>query len=342
MSYIRDRLIQAAVTLYLIQTITFFMTVLMPGGPVEALRQDMMENPRSYGLSRPPSMEEINAAIEQRINVDPGRTPVEQYVDFMANIIIDQNLGTSIVVEPGVPVWELIVNAAPWTIFLSLVGLIYGFVVGIILGTIMAYYEGTKFDSSLTVLMVVDSAVPYYVVAIFLLFFAAFQLGWFPTGGRYNPDLTPGLNPAWVRSVFYYATLPILSFVLTGFGGSALGMRANAIRLLGSDPVRHAELRGLTTYKIAVGYLGRNAILPIWTSVVISLGGLIGGSVILEFIFQYPGMGLLMFEAATLIDYPLLMGTFFLTATLFIIGTLLADFTYPLIDPRADVKEDQT
>jgi len=338
MGYIRARLTQAVVTVWGVITLTYFLESLIPGGPIDFLRQDMRENPAKYQLPRNPSDEEITETIEEIVKIPPDAPLHQQYVEYLYNLLIDGNFGNSYIIAAGVDVLTLILDRAPWTIFLSVIGLIYGLLLGILLGTLMAYYEGTKFDIGMTVSMIIDSAIPYYAAAIFLLFFLAFQLGWFPTGGRMNPDTTPGLNWPWISGVFYHAALPSLSFIVTGFGGGALGMRANAIRLLGSEYIHNARLRGLSQYRIAIAHLGRNAVLPMYTSVITGLGGLLGGAVILEQIFAYPGMGLLMLDAATMRDFPVLMGAVVITTALFVLGTLIVDFTYPLIDPRADVK----
>jgi len=324
--------------MWAIVTLAFFLNKSMPGGPVEYLMNDIYANPNLYGLPENPSDRQVAEVIEALVKVPPDRPIWEAYLIYLRNVFLRLDLGESIIVAAGVPVSELILLRAPWTIFLSTIGLLYGLVVGIILGSIMAYYEGTKFDIGMTFAMIVDSGIPYYVAAIFLLYIFGFQLQWFPTGGKSNPSTTPGLNWPWISSVFYHAALPALSFIITGFGGRSLGMRANSIRLLGSEYIRNAHLRGLSTYRISVTYLARNAILPIWTSLVIGLGALLGGAVIMERIFQYAGMGLLIFDAAVSRDFPLLMGNFIIITALFIIGTILADFTYPLIDPRADVK----
>lgn len=338
MSYIRNRLIQAFVTLFSVVTLGFFLQKLMPGGPIDALKQDIRTNPGDYGLPPSPTAEQVNEVVAALVEIEPDQPLHVAYVDYMYSVFVQFDLGTSIVVANNVPVIELVLGRAPWTIFISTIGLLYGLIAGIVLGSLMAYYEGTKFDIGMTVSMILDRAVPYYVAAIALLYVFGFQLGWFPTGGRVNPDATAGLNWPYVSSIFYYAALPALATIITGFGGSALSLRANSIRLLGDEYLRVAQLRGLSRYRIATQYMARNAILPIYTTLVISLGTLLGGSVILEQIFQYPGMGLLMFDAAVLRDFPLLMGVFVITSLLFILGTLIADFTYALIDPRADVK----
>lgn len=337
MSYIRDRLIQAGVTFYLIVSISFVLQKMLPGGPVDFLQTDIRQNPRRYGLSQNPTDEEVRELITQLVSIPPDQPLHEAYIDYLYQIFIEFDLGTSIVTFNGVPVADLILMRAPWTILISILGILYGLVASIVFGSLMAYYEGSKFDVGLTVSMIVDSAIPYYAAALVLLFGFGFQLGWFPTGGRVNPDATAGVNWPYVSSIIYHATLPALSFIVTGFGGAALELRANAIRVLGDDFLHVAELRGLSRYRISVAYLTRNAILPMYTSIVIGLGSIIGGSVLIEAIFQYPGMGLLLFDAAQARDFPLLMGGVLVTAGLFILGTLLADFTYKLVDPRADV-----
>lgn len=336
MSYLRNRIIQAVVTFYVTVTLAFFFNRLLPGGPVESLQADISQNPQRFGLPEDATVEQINAVVESYLNMPPDKPLHEAYLDYLYSVFIQLDLGNSIVVEPGADVLTLILARAPWTILLSSVGFIYGLVVGILLGSFMAYYEGTKFDIGATVAMILNGAVPYYVAAIILLYFFGFQLGWFPTSGRVDPSLTPGINAEYITSVLHHASLPALSFIVTGFGGSALGLRANSIRLLGEDWIKVARLRGLSTYRISTTYLARNAILPMYTGIVIGLGGLLGGSVIMEEIFAYPGMGLLLFDAVILADYTVLMGVFVITTSLFVLGTLIADFTYALIDPRAE------
>lgn len=336
MSYLRNRLIQAFVTFYVTVTIAFFTNRLMPGGPVETMREEIASNPQQYGLPRNPTQQQINSVLESYLNLPPDQPLHVAYVDYLVNVFIHFDLGESIAVTPNADVMALILARAPWTILLSSVGFIYGLVVGILLGSLMAYYEGTKFDIGMTISMVLNGAVPYYVAAIILLYFFGFQFGMFPTGGRADPTTTPGINPEYILGVFKHATLPALSFIITGFGGSALGLRANSIRLLGSDWLKVARLRGLSTYRISTAYLARNAILPMYTGIVIGLGTLLGGSIIMEEIFAYKGMGLLMYEAVLMRDYPVLMGTFVIITGMFILGTLIADFTYALIDPRAE------
>jgi peptide/nickel transport system permease protein len=337
MSYLRNRLLQAVVTLFGVVTLGFFLLRMMPGDAESYLRQNVRRNPESFGLPPNPTPQQVDRVVTEYLNMPEDAPLWQEYITFVANAA-GGDLGQSIIVEPGVSNMQLILEVAPWTIFLSSVSLVYGLVVGILLGTVMAYYEGSKFDVGATVSVLVSGAIPYYVVAIVLLYFLGFVLGWFPTGGRFDPDTTPGMNLPFIIGVLDHATLPVLSFIITGLGGGALAMRANSIRIMGADYIRVAELRGLSTYTITTRYLGRNAILPMYTTILLGLGALLSGSVIIEAIFAYEGMGLLMFEAVIKRDFPLLTAAMIITSFLFILGTLLADFTYALIDPRAEQK----
>jgi len=322
--------------MYSIVTLGFLFIRLMPGGPVDYLVGQIRAEPQQFGLPNQPTPEQIMEVLNQQLALPPDRPIWEQYIIYMRDVFLEGQLGRSIIVEPGAQNLTLILEAAPWTVFLSSIGLVYSLVAGIVLGSVMAYYEGTKFDVGMTVSMLLTGAIPYYAFAIVMLFFLAYNLGWFPTGGRVNSRTTAGFNLPYILGVLHHAALPALTGILLGFGGNALGIRANSIRLLGSDHIRVARLRGLSTYTISTRYLARNAILPMYTGIVIGIGGLLGGSVITEEIFSYPGMGLLMFEATVARDFPLLTSSLIITTFLFVLGTLIADFTYSLVDPRAE------
>lgn len=335
MGYLRNRILQAIITVYAIITLGFVFIRLIPGGPVDYLLGEILANPGAYGLPPKPTTAQINEVLQNQLRVPPDVPIWQAYIAYFDGIL-HGNFGQSLIVNPGTPTLEIIAKAAPWTIFISSVGLVYGLVASIVFGSVMAYYEGSKFDVGVTVSVLATSAIPYYVFAILLLYFFAYNLGWFPTGGRFDTSTTPGFNYPFVVGVFYHAALPILSTILLSFSGGALGLRANAIRLLGSDYIRVARLRGLSTYTISTRYLARNAILPMYTGIVVGLGGLLGGSVILEEIFSYRGLGLVMYKATIQRDFPLLTTALIITTILFVIGTLLADFTYALVDPRAE------
>jgi peptide/nickel transport system permease protein len=337
MGYLRKRLVQSLFTVYAVITLGFVLVRLMPGGPADYVRAQLRQNPELLGASSggQPSPEQVARYMEIYMNMNPDKPLWEAYIDYLLNVVTG-NLGTSIFVESGVPVAQLLAERAPWTLFLSSIGLFYGFAIGIILGSLMAYYEGTKFDVGMTVSMILDGAIPYYVVAIGLLYFLSYQMGLFPTGGRMPPGTEPGLNLPFILGVFEHGALPVASFVLTGFGGSALAMRANSIRLIGSDYIQFAEERGLSPYHISTRHIARNAILPMYTSLMIGIGFVLGGSVIVEEIFAYPGMGLLIYTATVSRDYPVIMGVLTVSVIMFVTALLIADLTYSMIDPRAE------
>jgi peptide/nickel transport system permease protein len=229
----------------------------------------------------------------------------------------------------------IIVDSLPWTLFVIVVALFISYVVAILLGAFMAYYQGSRFDSVGSVLSIFFNSIPYYVVAVIALWFLSYQQGIFPTGGRVNDTYQAAFSVKYVGSILRHATLPILSFALTTFGIRALAMRGNSIRVLGEGYLRVARLRGLPKRRIGVMYVARNAILPMYTEIMISIGFLLGGSIILEQLFRYPGIGYYMFQAIQTRDYPLMMGCFMVIILMVITGVLIADLTYGKLDPRA-------
>lgn len=292
-----------------------------------------MRNRGSDGVS----IAEINSLTEAYTNYDPSTPVYVQYFDYVTNIL-QGDLGQSMSF-PGQSVSDLIIKAAPWTIFLLTVSILLTFAIGIVLGAVMAYREGTRFDTGSTVLSMFLNSVPYYVAAIFLVYLLSIQLSIFPQSGNYAIGLEPGLTPIFISDVLYHATLPVASLVLTGFGGTAITMRGNSIQEIGEDYIRVAHLRGVPGRRIAVRYVGRNALLPMYTNLMISVGFMFGGSVILEEIFAYPGLGSYLLQAIHARDYPLMMGIFLVITAAVLLCILIADLTYGMIDPRVSEGE---
>lgn len=341
MRYFVKRIGQAIVTIFAATTLTFALYRLMPGGPVDTLYQDMLDGDRDFaagGAVRDP--EEVAHLIEIHTGINPHQPVHVAYYEYMRGVILYQDFGIS--TEYGMPVFELLFMVMPWSIFVSVYGLLIGFAVTITLGAVMAYKEGSKFDKALTVVVVILDSIPYYVAAVVFLAVFAFQLGWFPRGGRVYSDAEAGFNLYFMLGVIHHGALPILSGMIIGFGSGALGMRANSIRVMGSDYLRVARLRGLKDSRIAIRYVGRNAVLPLYTIFMISLASIFSSSVIMERIFTYPGVGWYTFDALINRDYPLLMGAFLFFTFITVICILVADLTYGLIDPRANVDEKET
>lgn len=324
--YVLTRTAQAAFSIWAAITIAFALVRLMPGSPVDALKSQLQQaNPAL-------SDEEVNRMVEAYISVQPDQPLYIQYIEYMTNILLG-DLGTTQIGNQ--PVIEIVTYAVPWTLFFTTISLFLIYLIGLSLGSAIAYVEGSKHDQIMSTISIIVSAVPYYILAALMIWFLAHEWGLFPYSGRVNTELEPGIYYTYIHSVFYHATLPILSLVVTGFGIVALAMRGNCIQVLGDDFVRVSQLRGIPTLSIAINYVGRNAVLPLYTSMMIAIGTIFGGAIILEEMFVYPGMGYYMFRAIVSRDYPLLMGTFLFIVTGVIIAVYIADLTYGLIDPRA-------
>jgi peptide/nickel transport system permease protein len=256
----------------------------------------------------------------------------KQYLQYIGNAL-HGDLGNSIT-NPGVSVVSIIAGALPWTVFVISVALIISFVMGLILGTIMAAFPKGWLAKSLTAITSFTSAIPNYLVAIVLLYFFADQHAWFPLDGAYTTGLHPGLNWPFIQSALDHAVLPIASYVMVSFGGWALIMKGSVVTTLGADYVRAAESWGLSGRRVTQSYIGRNSMLPMVTNLALSIGFLFGGSVFVEEFFNYPGIGYYLINAINSRDYSLMMGCFILITVAVIFANLVVDLMYPLIDPR--------
>lgn len=324
------RIGQAIFTIWAVITLTFIFIRVMPGNPLGALRLKLIRQ----GMS--PS--QVNALIEKRLTIDPTQPIPLAYVDYVFSFL-QGNLGQSMYYDR--PVINVLAEAIPWTVFVLGWAVFISYTLAIVIGATMGYFEGGKFDVFMSGLAVVLGSIPFYVFAILLLIFLSYRMGWFPTGGRYPTGTSPGLNIPFITGVIQHATLPILSYVVIS-GLRALGMRGNSIRVLGSDYLRVARLRGLPNLTITTQYVGRNAMLPMYTSFLISVGRMFGGSAVLEEVFTYRGLGYYMLHALYQRDYPLLMGAFSIMTIAVVLTLVFADMTYPWIDPRAGGGSDES
>ncbi|ELZ05540.1 ABC transporter permease [Natrialba asiatica] len=334
--YYLERTLQAVITVVSVMTLAFFLLRLMPGNPADAYRAELIQNNPQL------SQADIDHRVEQKLNVLPDAPLHEQYINYVAGLL-QGDLGESI--NEGVPVSEIISEALPWTIFTMSLALLLSFAIGISFGAIMAYKEGSYFDNGLSVLSIFCNSIPNYIVGILSIWFLGYQLELFPTGGRYSTEMEPTvglLEPiqtlAFLGDALWHASLLILSYTVVAAGGWALRMRGNSIQVLGEEYLRVARLRGLSERRIATRYVGRNAVLPLYTALLIAIGFALGGSVILEQVFTYPGVGYYMIEGLEARDYPLMMGVFLVMTVAVVLGVYIADLTYGLIDPRAQTR----
>lgn len=327
MSYVLKRLAQSVFTVFVVISASFGLIRLLPGGPLAYLRSQAIQQ---SGSSL--SMSEINARIQAQTNIAVDEPIYVQYGQYMS-AMLQGDFGVS--TRFGDPVMSIIGPAIPWTVFLTATALFLAFTVGVSLGAFMAYKEGSRFDVASTGIGLVLNSTPGYVVALLFISYLGYRRNLFPTGGRYASELTVGFNLPFLTSVLYHGAMPIASMALVGFGGWALSMRGNSIRVLGEDYLRVARLRGLSTTRIASRYVARNAILPMYTGLMIAIGTVFGGAVIIENIFAYPGVGFYLIQGINARDYPLMMGGFIIITVAMVIGITVADLTYGWLDPRA-------
>jgi len=326
MHWVTKRIGRAILTVFLVVNLSFLAIRQLPGGPMDYLLAQLSQ--MSSGMDE----DRMEAIAETYLAVNPSESLQDQYVDYMV-ALLQGDFGRSIYYNE--PVASIYAKAIPWTLFVLILGTILTYGGGIVLGMLMAHHEGSRFDSSSSVISIVMNSIPYYILAILFAFVIGDLWGILPATGRYNTATTPGVNWPFIVGVIKHATLPIASLVLTGFGGWALAMRGNSISILGADYLRVARLRGIAENRIATRYIGWNAILPLYTSLMISLGFIFGGSVVLEQIFVYRGVGFYLFQGISARDYPLMMGGFIIITLAVICGLIIAELTYGFIDPRA-------
>jgi peptide/nickel transport system permease protein len=323
------RLGQGVFTILAVLTLSFVMIRMMPGNPMGA----MVENLRAQGIN-PVRAREL---VRIRLATDPTKPIVPAYFEYMVNFFQGE-LGYSTFYQ--MPVSQKLAEVMPWTLFVLSWGVFISFFTGMAVGALMAYWEGSKLDVGFTTFAILMGSIPFYVLAILMLIFTSYRWGWFPTGGKVRAGVDPGMNWPFIASMVRHATLPIMSYLVAS-GIASLGMRGNSIRVLGEDYLRVARLRGLSDVTISSQYVARNAVLPLYTTLLISIGEMFGGSVVLEQVFQYRGLGFTFYQALNQRDYALMMGGFALITIVTVFALLLADLTYGYIDPRARGGKDE-
>jgi len=324
-NYYVKRTAKAIVTIYIVITLSFGLTRMLPGDPASRIRGRLS----SIGYTQ----EQIQVVLSN-LGYNPDVPIHEKFVEYIIGLH-QGSLGSSIqVAGGGVPVTDIMATRLPWTILITVVSIVLFFAISITLGAIMAYREGSHFDTANSALAIFASGIPFFVMAILLVFIFGQILGWFPSGRRYSLSVNPGFNLAFLHSVIYHATLPIASIVISRYGVRALAMRGNSISILGKSYVEVAKLRGLPERVIALRYVGRNAVLPMYTGMLLSFGWVLGGTIVLEDVFNYKGLGWMLFQAYDYRDYPVLMGAFLVITLSLVIGIFLADLSYGFVDPR--------
>jgi peptide/nickel transport system permease protein len=255
---------------------------------------------------------------------------IVQFFTYIGNIF-KGNLGTSFSLYP-LSVNEVIGSAVVWTIALQLPSILVGWIIGNLLGAATAYRNGV-FDKTIFPLSLFVSSIPYQCLAIILLYFFGVNLRWFPIGGGYSRTLLPSLSWTFIVDVLHHYFLPFISLVLVTIGGQAIGMREMSIYELNTDYVTYCKMLGMKDKKIQK-YVFKNAVLPQITGLAISLGSMVGGALVTEIVFGYPGLGTWLFNGIRQLDYPLIQGSTLIIALMVLLANFIMDMVYGLIDPR--------
>jgi peptide/nickel transport system permease protein len=327
MAYLVKRIIIYLVTVFLAISFTFILFRLMPGNPIGMLIATM-EQQYSWKI---PGMEKIINEYKRMFNLEGDI--FSQYICFLKELILNRNLGPSLINFPK-PAQDLIMAALPWTILLLTLSTVVAWGLGTIIGSICGWRRGTKLDAYITSLALYMSQVPYYFVAIILALILCYILSIFPKGGAFSIASTPSLSLEFILDVIKHAFLPSMSIVLTSLFGWIISMRSLVIMVLGEDYLLFAEAKGLKRRRLFTRYVMKNCLLPQVTGLALSLGFVVSGSVIVESVFLYPGIGLLFSRALGLMDYNVITGCALLIIVSTLTANLLIDLLYPLIDPR--------
>ena len=307
--YLLKKIFKMIFTIWVVTTLIFVLIRLMPSNPVDRYIEEQMI---IYGIG----YEEATLRAQSLFSMELDEPILTQYISFLKDVV-HLDFGQSLL-SPGVDVMSIIAARLPWTLFTVGLGLLSSFIIGIVLGTLMAFKRDKWYEPLVSGFASFLSAIPDFLIAIFLLLiFGVFTFG---TGhtiipitslrGNYSMFVTPGWNMAFIKDVLLHGLLPILTYMFSQLGIWILLMKGSTTSTLNTDYVTIAKVRGLKSSTILTNYIGRNAMLPIVTEFAMRLGFIIGGSLIIEQLFVYQGIGLELLNATNGRDYPLMQGIF--------------------------------
>jgi peptide/nickel transport system permease protein len=302
-------------------TVDFLIPRVLPGNPVDAVLAHMQGQVMTKSTLR---------SLEVQFGTNTSASTWSQYTHYWSNII-HGNLGIS-TSNGMVPVTSVIRGALPWTLGLVGSATVLSFILGTLLGILVAWRRGSWLDSLLPATTFFQAA-PYFFLAFLAIDLFAIKLGWFPAGsGRSDLDF-PALNWTYISDVLDHAVLPALTIVVASAAGWIVGMRNVMVTTMDEDYVLIAQAKGLPKRRV-VWYAARNAILPSISSFSLAIGFIVSGALLTEIVFSYPGLGFILLTAVQEADYALLQGIFLVITMAVLVANLAADFVYVFLDPR--------
>ena len=311
-------------TLWAVVTLNFLIPRLQPGDPAEIMVKRM--------AGKDAALDQAQVEAMRAMLGTPTDSLWHQYLSYLGELI-HGNFGLSYTYYPF-PVTEVIAQAFWWTVVLVTIAQVLSFVGGVVLGAYAAWRRNSRFDSVVTLGSTFLGTLQPFWIGLLLLYVFGYSLGWFPTSGGYE-ESTPGFNFPFIQEAVSHSFLPAVALLIVTPIGWILGMRNTMIMNLGEDYIRLAKAKGLRDRDVALRYAARNALLPSVTGFALALGGVLGGAILVETVFDYPGLGRLMGEAVANKDYPLLQTLMLLTTTGVLVANLAADLLYGVLDPRA-------
>ncbi len=311
------------ITLVVAVVLNFMLPRLMPGDPVAAIAAQV-----SQGMTDRNAAQQIYADYVERFGLD--KSMPEQFFIWLGNVF-HGDLGVSFSMYPR-KVTDVLASSVAWTVCLQFPAIIVGWLIGNFLGAIAAYRKGIMDKGVMPAFMFISS-IPAFGIATILLFVFGIKMGIAPTSGGYGFDLIPSASLAFFKSILTHYQLPFWSIVLATIGGQAIGMRSMSIYELNADYVKYSRFLGIKNRKI-IRYVFRNAMLPQVTGLALSIGTMVGGALVAEIIFSYPGLGYTLINAIKGQDYPLISACTLIITLMVLVANLLLEIVYGLIDPR--------
>jgi len=321
MRYFLQRIAFYLFTLWAAITLNFFVPRLAPGDPVQSLIA------KRQGEISTQAIDSLYALFGLRKN----ESLWHQYVDYWDQII-HGNLGLSFTFFPA-PVSQIIGQALPWTVLLVGITTVVSFLIGTGLGVLAGWRRGSWADGLLPV-TTFFSSVPYFWLGILAIYLLAGPGSFFPSGGGFDTNLVPAWDQYFIPSAIKHSLLPALTILISSVSGWILSMRNMMITVSSEDYITVAHAKGLSGRRVAMSYAARNALLPSVSGFALSLGFIVGGTLLVEIVFSYPGLGFTLLEGLQSKDYPLMQGIFLVITLAVLVANLLADIAYLLLDPR--------
>jgi peptide/nickel transport system permease protein len=320
MSFLVRRLAFYLVAAWVALTANFFIPRAMPGNAVQSIMD-------KFPTLQPSAVK----ALEAMLGVDHPGSIWHQYTTYLDEVA-HFNFGVDVTNYPAT-VSQVLGLALPWTLTLVGTATVISFILGTALGIMAGWRHGGFLDRSLPGLMFLQ-AIPYFFFALVLLDIFAVKLHWFPLAQGYNGQIQPGWHWNFIGSAIQHALLPAITIVATSVAGWMLQMRNVMITTIGEDYVIAAQAKGLTNRRVIFTYAARNALLPQLQGFGLALGFVVSGALIMEIVFSYPGIGLLLLNAVTSNDYPLMQAIFLVITFAVLIANLIVDLVIVLFDPR--------